>query len=99
MSKHTVRVDSGKYTFIIADGPTILIDRHGERWHAQQEAFNALHSMMCELDAARVVLDAARRLGDDAPREIKQALAKHSSLVSDREGPSDWTGIGEVVRK
>jgi hypothetical protein len=36
------------------------------------------------------VLDAARLLGDDAPIEIKRALARHCALVDDRELPSGW---------
>lgn len=92
MAAHTVRVDNGKYTFIVADGPTMLIDRHGERWHAQQDAFNALHSIVCELDAARVVIEAARSLvaRGEAPQALRDALAKHSALVDDGEEPSGW---------
>lgn len=87
---HTIHVSNGKYTFIVGPGPTMFIDRGGERWHAQQEAFNALHSIMCELDAARVVVEVARLMGDDAPMEIRDALALHSRLVDDRQKPSAW---------
>lgn len=55
-----VNVDSGKYTFCHADG-VVEILRHGKPWHAQHDASNAISSLMAELDAARVVLQAARR--------------------------------------
>lgn len=84
-----VRVSNGKYTFV-REMATIQILRGGEPWHEQRDAFNAIASLMAELDAARVVLDAARLLKDDAPIEIKQALAKHRALVDDRELPSEW---------
>lgn len=84
-----VCVSSGKYTFV-REMATIQILRGGEPWHEQRDAFNAIASMMAELDAARVVIDAARKLGDDAPIEIKIALEKHRALVDDRELPSEW---------
>jgi hypothetical protein len=85
-----IRVASGKYTFAQV-GTFIDITRYGEPWHKQEGAFNAITSMMYELDAARVVLEVTRSMGDDAPIEIKRALAQHDSLVSDREPPSEWT--------
>ena len=90
-----VRVDNGKYTFVkVFETTTIEILRHGEPWHAQGDAFNAIMSLMTELDAARVVIDGARRaaarLGDDVPIEIKDALEKHCGLVDDHEMPSVW---------
>lgn len=100
MSNHTVRVDSGKYTFVI-DSPTteVIILRHGEPWHRQGDAFNALHSIMCELDAARVVLAAARSLEKrgEAPMALTQALRLHDALVSDSEHPSEWAVPSEVL--
>ncbi len=86
----SVRVANGKYTFIKHE-LAIEILRHGERWHSQSNAYNALTSMMAELDAARVVLQAARVLGDNAPPEIKRALELHRSLVDDNELPTEWT--------
>lgn len=93
MSKHTVRVSNGKYTFVIGEFQTVDILRHGEEWHRQGDAFSALHSIMCELDAARVVIEAVRRLKDigDAQPELLKALSKHSRLVSDNETGSEWT--------
>ena len=91
MSEHRVSVNNGKYTFVKEGFARIRILRHDEPWHAQTEAFNAIASVISELDAARVVLEAARKLGDAAPPEIKAALAKHAALVDDREPPSDWT--------
>jgi hypothetical protein len=84
-----VRVDNGKYEFRKV-GLVIEVFRGGKPWLTLHDGFNALMGMMCELDAARVVLDAARLLGDDAPREIKKALERHRGLVDDRELPSAW---------
>lgn len=93
MSKlpHTVRVNSGKYTFV-REALSIKVLRHGEPWHEQQDAFNALASIMYELDAARVVLAAARSLEKrgEAPAALRQALRLHEALVSDSEHPSEW---------
>jgi hypothetical protein len=85
-----IRVADGKYTFVKGD-TSIAILRHGEPWHEQSEGFNALFSIMVELDAARVVLLAARALGDTMPLSIADALAKHERLVSDHEPPSAWS--------
>lgn len=86
-----VRVDNGKYTFVkSSETTTIQVLRHGEPWHEQADAFNAITSIMAELDAARVVIAAARQLGDGAPIEIRQALEKHRALVDDQEQPSAW---------
>lgn len=90
---HTVRVDGGKFTFIKrANELTVEIRRHGQRWHEQRDAFNALVSMMAELDAARVVLAAVRSLvkRGGAPPELYNALSLHGALVDDQEHPSEW---------
>jgi len=89
---HVVRVDSGKYTFVRSLGG-IRILRHGEPWHEQTEAGNALSSIMAELDAARVVVAAVRTaiaMGLVKSAGIDAALAKHAALVDDREPPSEW---------
>lgn len=90
-----VAVASGKYTFVQRETPPCTIDvlRHGEPWIenlAGGNGFNAIYSLLAELDAARVVLQAARDLGDDAPVQIKDALARHAGLVDDHEKPSPW---------
>lgn len=87
--EHIVRVDNGKYAFRKA-GLAIEVDRYGDPWITLHDGTNALSSVMSELDAARVVLEAARKLGDAAPQEIRDALAKHARLVDDREQPSAW---------
>ncbi len=94
--EHRVRVDSGKYTFVIpAGGTRVEILRHGEPWHVQEEAFNALHAIMCELDAARVVVAAARALALDLPQlePMRTALRAHDGLVNDHEPPGAWTAL------
>lgn len=87
-----IHVNDRKYTFV-KDGLVIKILRYGEEWHQQSEAFNALTSIMCELDAARVVLAAARALeaAGDAPMALREALTKHARLVGDCELPSEWS--------
>lgn len=87
---HVVRVDNGKYTFVKRN-LSVVIERYGEVWHEQEQAFNALASIMAELDAARVVLNAVRAVGAYAPVQICEALRKHDALVDDNEKPSDWT--------
>lgn len=89
---HVVRVDGGKYTFVNRLGQ-IEILRHGEPWHEQTEAGNAIASIMAELDAARVVMAAARKaVRGGFVADMINALAKHDALVGDREPPSEWCG-------
>jgi hypothetical protein len=89
-----IKVDSGKYEFSNENaGSIISIARHGEPWLVLSSGIKALISLMCELDAARVVLQAARDLGENAPAEIKDALKRHQRLVSDQEKPSDWSSL------
>jgi hypothetical protein len=85
----SVRVDNGKYEFVVMDG-IVHVRRGGKHWLTMQAGFNAVAAMMAELDAARVVLEVARLLGDEAPIALKHALKVHASLVDDREPPSDW---------
>lgn len=78
--EHRVGVCGGKYTFVIPSGDyRVSILRYGELWYGPQaEASNALRSIMAELDAARVVLQAARALCDafeKLPIDAAQALA------------------------
>ena len=115
MSKpaHVVKVYDGKYTFVNRLG-TIEILRYGKPWHEQTMAGNALSSLMAELDAARVVVQAARVLGDRMERMpiaelqllakyeefvgITRALALHGRLCDDREPPSEWCLPAETKR-
>lgn len=83
---HTVKVSNGKYTFVkLAGGATIQILRHGEPWHEQTTAYNAIASMMAELDAARVVLQATRAhcRGTAPDNLLMAALELHDRLVLD----------------
>ncbi len=95
-----VKTDSGKYTFVIDLGSMHVL-RHGEPWLVINEGFNAIRSLVCELDAARVVLQAARDCFDPdlgaMKRHLHDALKQHEALVSDNEPPSDWTTIGDCV--
>lgn len=103
MSEHRVKVDSGKYEFVCEGFGAIDILRHGQPWHSQTQASNALHAIMCELDAARVVVQAARvclgMLADLCPLPITAALDLHDALTSDREPPSAWCGMEYAERQ
>lgn len=105
--EHCVSVDNNKYTFVSKDG-RISILRYGKPWieHHELQGPNALYSIMCELDAARVVLQAARNLADrfemmplpmintlvayDEPVMLVRVLAQHDRLVTDHTPPSEW---------
>lgn len=86
-----IRTDNGKYTFVSEQG-AVTIMRGGELWLAVPAGFNAITSLMAELDAARVVLEVARNLCVDpsAPAPLRLALMVHDGLVDDRELPSEW---------
>lgn len=107
MGDFTVKVDNGKYTFIQRGGWKLDVLRHGEPWVEDLGCSKAIHSMMAELDSARVVLVAARRLADffenmplelaaalaahDATVGLVRALSLHDALVDDHEPPSEWS--------
>ncbi|HEU4726486.1 MAG TPA: hypothetical protein VFT22_01295 [Kofleriaceae bacterium] len=90
-------VDSGKYTFIRREDGTIDVLRHGEPWLQRCMPQGGIQSLMFELDAARVVVQAARE-AVDAPtlrrkEFLQHALAHHDRLVDDRTPPSEWCAI------
>jgi hypothetical protein len=93
---HTVRVASGKYTFVKTTGDKpIQILRHDEPWHEQTDASNALASIMAELDAARVVLAEVRAIlamgmPVNTRERLEHAIQRHAALVTDDEQPSAW---------
>lgn len=98
--EHRVPVDNGTYTFLLLEGHSkIFVLRHGAAWHEQSEAHHAIHALMSELDAARVVVDVARRLVESwragAQARLERAIRNHDRLVSDRSPPSPWTGAQE----
>jgi uncharacterized membrane protein len=88
----SVSVENGKFTFI-QESYLVHILRHGEPWVRDVIGSNAVSSMMAELDAARVVLEAARLDVRDglATQCLQDALKRHESLVSDHLSPSAWT--------
>src|SRR5262244_990570 len=84
--EHRVDVDGGKYTFVSSSGDyRVAILRHGEPWHLQDQASSAVHAMMCELDAARLVVAQARALVEDwragAQARLERALRQHDALT------------------
>lgn len=93
MSAHVVRVENGKFSFV-RQRLTIDVLRNGESWiNFQGGGTPAIMSLMAELDAARVVLEAVRKLARESgvPVELKLALERHLALVDDLEPPSEWT--------
>lgn len=103
MSEHRVSVDGGKYTFVIPENDyKFRILRHGEEQYGPiGEASKAVHSMMCELDAARVVLQAVKdglTYGKyDSGNALKfvmkmeKSIERHNALVGESMPPSEWT--------
>ena len=107
MSDFRIKVDGGKYEFVLHDGWDLEILRHGERWAISMQCSKAIHSMMCELDAARVVVAAVRGTvgpdrkhidGAEAFDQLLGALDMHRGLVADTEPPSEWADSGGVYR-
>lgn len=76
MTDHTVSVDNGKYTFVSRLGFHVDVLRHGEPWVTEIDAPKAVMSLMAELDAARVVLAAARALADAFSKMPVAAIAE-----------------------
>jgi hypothetical protein len=97
--EHRVEVENGKYTFVVpSDEARVHILRHGESWYTPEvgQPSHALHAIMCELDAARVVIQAARELitnrtTPDSDERLVEALTKHAALTVDHTPPSPWT--------
>lgn len=98
--EHRVEVENGKYTFVVpSHDDHVYILRHGESWYTPEvgQPSRALHAIMCELDAARVVIQAARELvrnrtALDSDERLVAALTKHAALTGDHAPPSPWTG-------
>lgn len=96
-----INVENGKYTFVERGGYRLDILRGGEPWAEDIKASKAIQAMMAELDAARVVLAAARKLDEvtqahhlpAAASKLSEALKLHDDLVDDREAPSTWARI------
>jgi len=101
MSIHRINVENGKYTFNFDGTKTLYVFSDGAPLVTVSDMPpNAIGSIMAELDAARVVLQAARSIpaADSSPSEIiaffdrmRDAVTKHNHLCDDRELPSDWT--------
>jgi hypothetical protein len=91
-----IKVDSGKYTFIQSSGGRIDILRHDQPWIQNVDGANAIFSLMAELDAARLVLEEARKCvashveGLSPIAGLRNALDAHARLVSDTTPPSPW---------
>ena len=104
-----INVDNEKYTFVNRDGGfEVDVLRHGQPWMTDIECPKAISTMMAELDAARVVIQAVREhleiyghgRDEDSKimvKELALAMKLHGQLVDDREAPSEWaTGPSET---
>lgn len=91
-----IKVASGKYEFVQQKGGRIDVLRHGQPWIQNVDGANAIFSLMAELDAARLVLEEARKCTTVAVEGLcpasglDRALELHARLVSDTEPPSPW---------
>lgn len=114
--QHKVSVDNGKYTFVNRNGLIIdLCYGSNNLMVMEYDAPEAIAEMMRELDAARVVVKAARELADSfenmplplaewlaeykAPVRLIRALNRHDALTSDRTPPSAWANNESQQRK
>lgn len=115
--EHCVSVAGGRYTFVRVEGRegVKLIDRSdGEPFISWVNDAPAVTAIMCELDAARGVVEAARSLAVQLNRATDSAfeivakskvgaaflasLTLHDRLVSDHEPPSAWCGAEYAER-
>lgn len=97
--EHRISVDNGKYVFVQRGGFKLDILRHGEPWVEDITASKAIGSMMYELDAGRVVLEAARQMvaaetangRGDSVKALARALATHDVCVGPQQpAPTEW---------
>lgn len=102
-TEHRVRVDGGKYTFVVhAEKCEISVLRADLPWQSMPALASPIQSMMRELDAARIVLQAVRAYASApahrVPASITAALRLHDALVGDQELPSAWCDSDEYSR-
>lgn len=96
---HRVACDGGRYTLTCSATGRVGIMRHSQPWVYYVAGASAIACLMAELDAARVVLAAARAVvhpdcpaRDIVPR-LERAIAEHDALVDDQQEPSAWTRL------
>lgn len=99
MKEHRIKVSEGKYEFVNRGACDIDVLRHGQSWIECIDGPNAIASLMYELDAARVVLEAARTYvavetlngrGDDC-KALARALETHDGCVGEHQPrPTSW---------
>lgn len=115
--EHCVNVANGKYTLVVVgDRPAVrVIDRsEGDScvYWVDNSGSAAVRTAIMELDAARVVVQAARDMVEEVrarrargeefdpqyfPLAVSDALALHDRLTSDRDPPSAWYGVTETT--
>lgn len=86
-----IKVHNGKYEFDASDW-NLGVRRYGDDWIPDMPGKNAVISMMQELDAARLVVQAVRRLCAEgrAVAPLRSVIAHHDRLVTSNEPPSEW---------
>lgn len=100
-----IKVHNGKYEFDASEW-RLRVRRYGDDWMPDMPGKNAVISMMQELDAARLVVQAVRKLSDrmetlpiavvnwiakhDEFVGLTRAIAHHDRLVTSHEPPSEW---------
>lgn len=100
-NEHRVSVQYGVYTFVDT-GRQINVLRQGQPWEVNLSGSAAILPMMCELDAARVVLKEVRSLvssgacnesKDGVIWRLRRVLEHHAALCGDNTEPSEWCDI------
>lgn len=86
-----IKVHNGKYEFDASEW-RLRVRRYGDDWIQDMPGTNAVISLMQELDAARVVVQAVRKLCAEgrAAAPLRGVLAHHDRLVASNEPPSEW---------
>lgn len=97
MTEHRVKVDKYEFVTLVPRVTWIAVYHAGKPVGFESDRDDAIGLMMEQLDAARMVVQAARD-AVDAPtlrrkEFLQEALALHDRLTSDREPPSAWCGV------
>lgn len=91
--KLKIKTHNGKYEFDASEWH-LKVRRYGDDWIPDMPGTNAVISLMQELDAARLVVQAVRGLCAEwragAQSRLEHALAHHDRLVTSHEPPSEW---------
>lgn len=77
-----INVDGDKYTFVLEQGYRVDVRRHGEPWVEDMPGSKAIHSMMCELDALRMVMAEIGEHANDPNASAMHQLKHRDDIIS-----------------